>query len=106
LQARLGYHRRPVRRPHWHIDYLKAAGRLCAIWYRRSERLEEHLWFEYLCTMRGARVPVPGFGSSDCRCTAHLVHFRRRPSAAAFHRLLPRSAGSAGRLHRLRLAAG
>jgi Uri superfamily endonuclease len=106
LQARLDYHRRPVRRPHWHIDYLKARGLLREIWYRRSAHIEEHRWFDCLRAMRGAQVPVAGFGSSDCRCPAHLAYFRRLPSMAAYGRLLHRSSGRAGRLHRLLLTAG
>jgi hypothetical protein len=27
----------------------------------------------------GMTIPVPRFGSSDCRCPAHLVYFGERP---------------------------
>jgi Uri superfamily endonuclease len=30
--------------------------------------------------LRGASVPIAGFGSSDCRCKTHLFFFTRRPS--------------------------
>jgi Uri superfamily endonuclease len=34
--------------------------------------------------LRGASVPIAGFGSSDCRCKTHLFFFRRRPSFKEF----------------------
>jgi Uri superfamily endonuclease len=59
---------------HWHIDYL--------LINRHAELAgEEALANEIECrvskriaAMRGVTVPVPGFGSSDCRagCRAHL----------------------------------
>lgn len=42
--------------------------------------------------MRGARMPVTGFGSSDCRCESHLVRLAHRPRRATFRRHLRRLA--------------
>lgn len=107
LQARLAHHLRPTRNPHWHIDYLRNFFVLREIWFRRSAKDEEHLWFDRLRAMRGARIPVSGFGSSDCRCQAHLVYFRNRPSQTAFRRRLPASPEvPRRRIHRLQLPAG
>jgi Uri superfamily endonuclease len=51
IRARVRRHLRKDKKPHWHID-----------------RLAD------LLRVPGASVPVPGFGSSDCRrCAAHLV---------------------------------
>jgi len=33
-----------------------------------------------ILSLPGAEVPVAGFGSSDCRCAAHLVYFSDHPS--------------------------
>ena len=71
IRARVLRHLRADKRPHWHVDHLSAAaacigveavpgGSECAI---VAELLSD-----------GAKIPVPGFGSSDCRtCRAHLV---------------------------------
>jgi Uri superfamily endonuclease len=29
--------------------------------------------------MKGASIPLAGFGSSDCECETHLFFFKRRP---------------------------
>ena len=71
IRARVSRHLRAKKKAHWHIDHLSAwafcidvqtypGGRECAL-------VENML-------AAGADVPVPGFGSSDCRgCPAHLV---------------------------------
>ncbi len=84
LEGRLSRHGRShPKRLQWHIDYLLAhpaaelrealafpgyKGGECSLNYRIKE-------------MRGARVLLPGFGSSDCTagCGSHLVYFEARP---------------------------
>jgi Uri superfamily endonuclease len=74
LRARIGHHRRVARRPHWHVDYLRRRTRLVAVWYISRVRCE-HEWAQRLGAIPGAAMPLAGFGSSDCRCTAHLLQF-------------------------------
>lgn len=72
LRARLGHHLRRDKAPRWHVDRLTAAGRVigvCAVPGGRECALVRDL-----LKLPGTSVPVPGFGSSDCRsCPAHLV---------------------------------
>ncbi len=71
LAARIGRHLRKSKPSHWHIDRLTAAGRIVAVGVAKGGRECDLL---DLLLARGAAVPVPGFGSSDCRrCAAHLV---------------------------------
>jgi Uri superfamily endonuclease len=80
LGPRLRRHLRVAKSPHWHVDSLRAAAELVAVVVRFGpERLE--------CTVAArvaelplARLAVPRFGASDCRCPGHLYHFSRRPS--------------------------
>jgi Uri superfamily endonuclease len=81
VSARLAYHMRPVRRPHWHLDYLKAHTNILEVWFTYGRRPREHVWARYFAGIRGATVPMVGFGSSDCDCESHLFFFRRRPGA-------------------------
>lgn len=77
LRARLGRHLRGGSRPHWHIDALRAAAEVCGWWYAAgSERLECR-WSRALAALPQARVPLAGFGATDCRmgCPAHLLVF-------------------------------
>ena len=73
LAARVARHlRRHGRRLHWHIDHLTAAVGVSAVWTVPGG--SECQLFSQLSAAPSARVPFPGFGSSDCRqCRAHLL---------------------------------
>ena len=74
IRARVGRHLRHPKARVWHIDHLTEAAEIdralafpgateCAI--------------ADFVVVRGAQVPVPGFGASDCRrCEAHLLAVR------------------------------
>ena len=75
LRARVGRHLRVDKPLHWHIDYLTAAIRVVHVVALASAARLECTWAKRLLALNGASVPVPGFGSSDCRnrCPAHLI---------------------------------
>lgn len=79
LAGRLKHHLRSVRKPHWHIDYLRQAGQVCEVWSVASETVYEHEWAGQLSAMAGAKIPVVGFGASDCRCVSHLIYMPQKP---------------------------
>jgi len=86
LGARLRHHAGSYARPHWHIDYLRARAAIHEIWWSiGSERLE-HEWARALTRSHQLRIPLPGFGSSDCSCPAHLFFSGAQPSRAALRR--------------------
>lgn len=85
LRGRLRHHLAPVRRPHWHIDYFRAAAPVWEVGYIASATPYEHEWAAALGAFPGATLPVARFGASDCRCPAHLFHFGERPEIAALH---------------------
>jgi Uri superfamily endonuclease len=70
-EARIARHLSAVKRLHWHIDYLLTAP---------GARIVDVLRFdEPECDVNRrtpGRVPVPGFGASDCRagCGGHLKY--------------------------------
>ncbi len=97
LAARLARHRRRFasgKRPHWHVDYVREHAVWGGAWARRAGgRLEgggarraggrlECAWAAALGQRPGARIVVPGFGASDCRCPGHLVHLPALPDEA------------------------
>lgn len=88
VRARLAHHIRPSSRPHWHIDYLKVHAAVEQVWYCHNRVSREHEWGRCLAAMRGASMPMPGFGASDCRCRSHLFFFGDRPSLNGFARKL------------------
>ncbi len=88
LRARCAHHMKVARKPHWHVDYLRAVTRLQAIWLTQDPQPREHQWAEQMARAQEARIPSPGFGSSDCRCVSHLSFHPVRPSFCGFrHRL-------------------
>jgi Uri superfamily endonuclease len=88
VRARLAHHLKPARRPHWHIDYLRAHTRVEEICYRLDTRRLEHVWAEHIGLAEGAYIPLVGFGSTDCGCESHLFFFEQRPSRERFRQVL------------------
>jgi Uri superfamily endonuclease len=85
LAARIKHHRKIAARPHWHMDYLRAVCDLTEVWLTTG--CHEHTWAKAVAQLPDAVVPMPGFGSSDCRCATHLFWFTRRPSLRRFRKL-------------------
>lgn len=80
LRGRLKHHLRPVKKLHWHIDYLRAHAPLCEIWSIANETILEHRIASTLLLLPQSSVPVRRFGASDCKCESHLFHFETIPA--------------------------
>jgi len=72
VRARLGRHLRRDKILRWHIDYLSgAAAEIAGIVVPEAN---ECGLLGRASAFPGTKMPVPGFGSSDCRiCPAHLL---------------------------------
>jgi Uri superfamily endonuclease len=71
-RARVTRHVRGAARRHWHLDHLRPAGVVhgAAVWPAG----DECAWTAAIGAALDVDVPVPRFGSSDCRrCPAHLL---------------------------------
>lgn len=77
LGGRLERHLRAEKRLHWHIDYLlHATGtRITQVWVMEDAVRRECNWACAARQLPGASIVIPRFGSSDCRCAAHLLGF-------------------------------
>lgn len=84
LRSRVRRHVRGDGALHWHIDYLRAAATVSAVWYTHDEARRECEWAATLRDTTGARTPFAGFGASDCACPSHLSAFDTAPPWAAF----------------------
>lgn len=82
LAARVGRHRRGAARRHWHIDYLLPHVALLGVLVRQDPARLECVWAGALAAQ--AQAVIPGFGSSDCRCSGHLFHLGAADSAAGW----------------------
>jgi Uri superfamily endonuclease len=84
LKARVAHHKRKTHRPRWHIDYLRAAAKICEVWYTYDPKPREHQWAATLAAAKASAIPFAGFGSSDCNCLTHLYYFKSKPTIASF----------------------
>lgn len=100
VRARIGHHLGPSPRPHWHLDYAKCAMTALEIWFTTDPVKREHDWAAMLQSYHRAVCPIPGFGASDCACTSHLIHLRRRPGFNGFRRRIRLAVRSHGPLFR------
>jgi Uri superfamily endonuclease len=88
LKARIAHHMRISQRPHWHIDYLRSALPLDEVWYSYDSQQYEHQWANAFRRLKGANLPIAGFGASDCICKSHLLLFSTKPSVRRFRNKL------------------
>lgn len=88
LRARIRHHLQPAKHLHWHLDYLKQVAKPSEIWFSDDPAPREHLWVGLMARSRGATLPMPGFGATDCACPSHLFFFSRSPSFYGFKRRL------------------
>jgi Uri superfamily endonuclease len=82
VAARIKHHLAIAARPHWHLDYLRPHLHPVEVWCCYSSMPREHRWAQALIQFSSARIPLPGFGASDCRCEAHLAFFNKLPPAS------------------------
>jgi Uri superfamily endonuclease len=83
LRGRLAHHLndRPQR---WHVDALKSAASIHSVWFTTDPRRLEHAWAQAWMDQPGITAPWKGFGSSDCRCWAHLFRSSDEPDLRLF----------------------
>ena len=84
LYPRVKRHLGAEKRRRWHIDYLLEFAQVVDVWYATGVESQECLWCQIASEMPQGEIPVPGFGSSDCRCRSHLIRFPTPPSFALF----------------------
>lgn len=73
MRARVARHLRRDKQVHWHVDHLTHAASLAAVCFPGSDECN---LVERLTSASAFTVPVPGFGSTDCRrCESHLVRW-------------------------------
>ena len=67
-----------------------------AIWYAYGTVRQECAWAAAFSGLIGSEVPLRGFGSSDCRCAAHLSFFDRMPLRHIFRKAIEADSVSPG----------
>lgn len=76
VEQRIGRHLRKGKRKRWHVDYLlEHADVVSTIGIATGMKEDECDIAQTLLRSEGASVVAPGFGSSDCRCSSHLIFY-------------------------------
>jgi Uri superfamily endonuclease len=101
LKHRIVTHLKKEKLGFWHIDYLLADQNVSVVTIVAAETNEkiECTLNRYLKQMRGVKVPVYGFGASDCRknCGSHLLYFPElKNSDCLIQKLVKHLSSSAG----------
>ncbi|MGD1994854.1 MAG: GIY-YIG nuclease family protein [Anaerolineae bacterium] len=91
IGARVARHLRRRGSLHWHVDYLRSEARPIGFWWAAGDKRRECAWAAALAQLRGASLPVAGFGASDCRCSTHLIHLPALPAVGDFARAVGES---------------
>ncbi len=78
LSKRIARHLRAKKNLQWHIDYLRRRAEIIGV--KTYPTGDECALNRRVASLRGAEAVVPRFGSSDCRCRAHLHHFAQMPA--------------------------
>lgn len=75
IEARINRHEKIDKKLKWHFDYLRPFGEITKIITYENVigecELAEKIRKEY-----GGTYLVKKFGSSDCRCTSHLIYYQ------------------------------
>lgn len=90
-QARLLRHWRRIasgKRAHWHVDHLREHAVWGGAWACGSGQRLECIWADAVHRRSDATIVAHGFGSSDCRCPAHLVRVASMPGEDWFANML------------------
>ena len=69
FKSRLSRHLRQYKKPRWHIDYLLSRSSIGSIILCETEDRTECAIAQALSRRFDS---IPGFGSSDCKCSSHL----------------------------------
>jgi Uri superfamily endonuclease len=77
LEKRLKRHIRKDKKLFWHIDYLLEYGEIKD--FRVYSKGGECELNRKVLKKADSKIILSGFGSSDCRCPAHLLYFENKP---------------------------
>jgi sugar fermentation stimulation protein A len=74
LKSRIERHLKSNKKFHWHIDYLLEKAKIANYYTIEAEKKYECKLYNFLKQYNFFKVPVKGFGASDCKCKAHLLY--------------------------------
>ena len=94
LEGRIRRHLRRDKKHHWHIDHLTAVAPVVQVWWVADGARWECRWADAI-KEQGGQVVARRFGSSDCRCSTHLLWWEKGEETSDLCRILFADAGQA-----------
>ncbi len=77
IEKRVRRHLGGTKRKRWHIDHFLSVARMVTVVSVPTDRKSSECDIaKNLLRAPAARTVVRGFGSSDCHCESHLIHFQ------------------------------
>lgn len=93
LSQRINRYLQGKRNKRWHIDYLLEQAVVLDIWSVITPHRMECGLAKASLALPGTRVPVKGFGASDCECVSHLVYLYEKPTLDTMNKSLEQLTG-------------
>ena len=98
MRARVARHLRATKSLHWHIDHLTVTASVSAVSVAPDGL--ECAMVDWLLSEPDVSIPVPAFGSSDCRrCPAHLLELPNHRMVRQFNTIDFRGPANGGEHH-------
>jgi Uri superfamily endonuclease len=75
IRSRVARHLKINSKRVWHIDHIKSYMQVLEIWFQIDLANRECEFSQFLARQKSSRIPIKGFGASDCRkgCKSHLI---------------------------------
>ena len=74
LKKRLERHLRKDKKLFWHIDYLLRKAEVLDVWIKLNSFNECRIVSQIRKFLKTSGIPQKKFGSSDCRCSSHVLY--------------------------------
>lgn len=84
VASRIKHHISAVKRPHWHLDYLRQFADVIEVWFTYDTLKRECQWASLISSIGVLYSPIKGFGATDCTCSTHLMYSSTRPDYKQF----------------------
>lgn len=94
LKGRIRRHLRRDKKHHWHIDRLTAVAPVAQVWWVVEGARRECRWADAI-KEQGGQIVARRFGSSDCKCSSHLLWWEKGEYTSDLYRILFADAGQA-----------
>jgi endonuclease-3 len=98
MLGRIKRHLKRKKNMFWHIDYLLSheGVKILEVFYAKTNLKMECILNEEIKKTFKGKIPMEGFGSSDCKCKAHLTWLGNKNASKRVEKLMKKAYKNAG----------